>query len=319
LRNNWLTVNSLSWYQTAFNKTLDIQIGWQAVSQEVIATALAGNFASTFGPAASIPAELGLSQASGTPAARFNWHMTDTLYNQFLVGRSQPINGATGNPFYDESRENPTGLRFSVPHARPYVLDEIGYQNHAAPGAPATWLRFGGIYNFSDFADLSKLTSNPSATVHGSSAVYFLADRQFWQQAPGSPYTAYRGIYGGVTAMYTPPETGGFSQYYEARLYWIGALDWRPTDLASFVWSHNVISHYIPEALNPTTAPLAAEGFPVPVAYHATNSYTLSYLAHVMPGVYSSVGLSYTDHPSIQYFTNQGHALNFLASLTTVF
>jgi porin len=320
LRNNWLTITTLSWYQTLFNKTLEVQIGLQSLSQQFVATALAGNFANTFGPAASIPAEFGLSQASGTPTARVNWHITDALYNEFAVARSQPIDGpSNGGPFWDESTENPSGLRFSVPHAGALLIDEIGYENQAAPGSPLTWARFGTIYNFSNFANFSQLTTNPTAVTRGSSAVYFLADRQFWQQAPASPFTAYRGIYGGVSAMYGPPQTAEISQYYEARAYWIGALDWRPTDLASFVWAHNVFSHYLADQLNPLLAPLVAQGFPEFLNRHASNSYTFSYLAHLLPGVYASVGVSYTDHPSLFYFKNEGSALSFLSSLTVVF
>jgi porin len=34
-----------------------------------------------------------------------------------------------------------------------------------------------------------------------------------------------------------------------------------------------------------------------------------------MPGVYGTVGIAYTDHPSISYFPTEGPSLNFLGSL----
>jgi hypothetical protein len=55
----------------------------------------------------------------------------------------------------------------------------------------------------------------------GNYAAYFLADQQLVQLAPIVGEAA-RGVYAGVTAMYTPPEFNRFSQYYELRLYGIG-------------------------------------------------------------------------------------------------
>ena len=57
----------------------------------------------------------------------------------------------------------------------------------------------------------------------------------------------------------------------------------------------------------------------MPKAVHASNAYTLSYLAHVAPGAYVSAGLGYTDHPSAVTFQGEGHALNALVGLLTVF
>jgi porin len=44
-------------------------------------------------------------------------------------------------------------------------------------------------------------------------------------------------------------------------------------------------------------------------------SYLLSYTAHLIPGVYGTLGLSYTDNPSLIYTRNEGHALNALFNL----
>ena len=87
----------------------------------------------------------------------------------------------------------------------------------------------------------------------------------------------------------------------------------------SFVYNHQVFSHYIADALNPVAAVAAPLGIAVPTAVHASNSYTLSYLAHIAPGAYVSAGLSYTDHPSTVTFHGEGHALDALVGLLTVF
>jgi porin len=231
--------------------------------------------------------------------------------------RSLPVTGPTGNGLLDEGTLNPTGIRFSVPGAKALYVDELGYKNRATPGVMENWLRFGAMYNQSSFTDFTKLGTG--ATISGNSGIYFLADRQLWQQAPDSPHTAYRGLYAGVSAMYAPPAETPISQYYEARAYWIGPFDTRASDLVSFVYNHQVFSHYLADELNASTAPFAALGLPVPTAHHASNSYTLTYLAHIMPGVYASVGVGYTDHPSVEYFKGEGSALNFLSIVVLVF
>jgi porin len=319
-----LQFSALSWYQTLFDKKLELQIGYFAAGAEFVGFFVGGNFTNTFGVAAAIPIEMGLSYSpTQAPTAKVTWHLTDNVYNVAAAIRSLPVNqnpttpGLTGNSLVDEVHLNPVGLRFTEPHTGALFLDEFGYRNEAAPGSPQTWARFGAMYNTSAFADYTRLAT--ANTINGNSAFYFLADRQLWQEAPDSPYTAYRGIYTGLSVMYSPPSEVAYSQYYEARLYAIGLFDARPTDFISLVYNHNVFSHYLADFVNAATAPYAALDFAVPLAHHAANSVTVSYLAHLMPGVYWNVGIGYSDHPSIEYFKGQGSSLNFLTSLTTIF
>src|SRR6516165_2329926 len=316
--------SAVSWYQTLFDKKLELQIGYFSADPEFVGLFVGGNFSNTFGVAAAIPIEMGLSYSpTQAPTAKITWHLTDTVYNVTAALRSLPVNqnpttpGLTGNSLVDEVFLNPTGMRFTEPHTGALLLDEFGYRNDAAPGAPQTWARFGAMYNTAAFADYTRLAT--ASTINGNSAMYFLADRQLLQVAPDSPYTAYRGIYAGISAMYSPPSEVAYSQYYEGRLYSIGFFDARPTDMITLVYNHNVFSHYLSDFVNAQTATLASEGFAVPLAHHAANSVTLSYLAHLMPGIYLNLGASYSDHPSIEYFKTQGSSLNFLASLTTIF
>ncbi len=109
-------ITNLSWYQPLFDGKVEAKVGWFAASDEVIGTYVGGNFSSPFGPSASIPAELGLAtEPFAAPAVRLKWNISNSFYNQFLVQRSNPVNGPTGNPIYDEIHSDGVGLRFDSP------------------------------------------------------------------------------------------------------------------------------------------------------------------------------------------------------------
>ncbi|WP_081074236.1 carbohydrate porin [Burkholderia diffusa] len=315
-----LGLMGLSWYQTLFNKRLELKVGYTTNNQEFVGTYVGGSFANPFGPTASVPVQLGMSIGpTPTPSIRATVHLTSEIYNSTAVQRSLPINGRTGNPIKDELDSNPSGFKLRVPNAGTLYINELGYKNDAAPNRPHNWVRAGVMYNTSEFRDYSRFSANPAATTNGSWGIYVLGDRQLWQQAPGSPYSAYRGLYAGLSYMYAPPKNVVFSQYLEGRLYWIGPFDSRPTDMLSFVYSHNRMSGYLVNTVNSTTAPLADQGYPVPRAARSSNSYSLSYLAHITPGLYASLAGNYTDKPSFQYFAGQGSAWTVQLALTTVF
>jgi porin len=306
---NKLSTGGIAWYQTLFNKALEIKVGLVSNGVEWLGAYVGGNFASPFGESSFIPYEMGNTILPAVqPTARATWHITDTLYDEFGIMRSMPVNGPTGDIFYDDAHYNPTGFRFSVPNGRVLAMNELGYKNPATPGVPGNWLRFGVQYNSSKFANYQT-----GGTTTGVGSMYFLADRQLWQVAPQSPFTAYRGVYAGVSAMYAPPENNAFSQYYEARLYYVGPFDSRPTDQIGLVYSHNVFSRYIAALVNDSASGTGIYG------RHSSNSLTATYTAHLMPGVYWTMGVGYTDHPSIMYTKTEGSALNFLAGLVTAF
>jgi porin len=306
---NVLQLYQLAWYQTLLDKKLEIKFGYVTNTTEFIGTFVGSNFANTFGPSGSIPIQLGLSILP-TPSFRTTWHVTDTIYNQTAVQRSLPINSVTGNVVFDETLTNPTGFNWNGPDGtRALFINEFGYKRPASPGLPQTWLRFDVLYNNSTFRDFSQLTMNPRATRDGNFGLTFLADRQLWQQNPSSPLTAYRGIYAGMSVMYAPPEKTAISQYYEGRAYWIGPFDSRPTDMASVVYARNVVSHYLADVTNQLSS------FTGTYAARTSNSITASYTAHLMPGLWGTLGVGYTDHPSIAYFKTEGPSFNFLASL----
>ena len=107
--------------------------------------------------------------------------------------------------------------------------------------------------------------------------------------------------------MYAPSEFNRVSQYYEARLYGIGLLPSRPSDMVSVVVSRNVFSHFLVDAA-------VKRG---QLAHTGNFSVTAAYYAPIAPGIRVGIGLGYTDHPTPVIYTPQtGSALNVLANVT---
>jgi hypothetical protein len=311
-----LRAQSLSWYQTLFDGKVEVKAGYFPSLPEFAGTFVGGVVTSPFGPAASVPVVLGLSpNGMGTPNFRATWHLNEEIYAQTGIQRSLPVNGPTGNPIYDEERANPSGLDFnsSVPGTGVLFTNEVGYKTQASPGNSFAWFRGGLLYNNSEFRDYSRLLSDPHATRDGGLGVYLLADYQIWQSNPSSPLTAYQGIYIGGTFMYGEPEVAAFTQYYEARAYWFAPFESRPRDLLSVIYSHNEASKYVKNAIDSGSA------FTNMFAINASNSITASYMANIKPGLYATVGVGYTDKPSLQYFKGEGSSFNLMFSVYALF
>jgi len=136
-----------------------------------------------------------------------------------------------------------------------------------------------------------------------------LADRQLLQTAPAKG-TAAQGIYAGFTVMYAPPALNRFSQYYEGRIYGLGLIPGRPLDLLSFVITSNVFSN------NLVAQTRLAGGR----AHTNSEAYSVSYSAHVYPGVNLNLGLAYIDHPTpVAYTGSTGNGLNVYVGAVTFF
>lgn len=303
----------LSWYQTLADGKVELKAGYFPSLTEFMGTFVGGAVTMPFGPNGFLPVAMGMSPNNiSTPNLRVTWHASEATYAQLGIQRSMPVMGPTGNPLYDEVQDNSSGLKFDsgIPGTRILYTGELGYKRDAMPGNPHIWVRGGAFYNSSDFTDFSRLLSHPeSATQKGALGVYLLGDRQVWQQAPDSPYTAYRGLYLGASYMGGEATVAAFPRYYEARAYWLGPLDSRPRDMISLVASHNAISdhlQHVTDAYSPYTRLFANEH---------SNSVTASWMFHLRSGVYATVGLGYTDNPSLQYFEGQGSSLNLLLSM----
>ena len=296
---NALSLATLSYYQTFLNKQVELKIGYLSNYFEYCSPFLAGNLSSSiFGPSGSILVEAGLSAyAFAKPAINIKVNGPNGLYNKFGVQLSSNPDGPLA-----EKAANPTGLDWSTPNSGVLVIDEFGYRKDASPGQLATWVRAAPIVNTSGYIDFESGGRNT-----GNYAGYVLADQQFVQLAPIDGQAA-RGWYAGVSAMYAPPEFNRFSQYYELRLYGIGLLPSRPTDMVSVVVSRNVFSHYVVDAALQS----------VQLAHSGNFSITASYTAPVAPGIRVGIGLGYTNNPTPVIYTPQtGSDLNLLVNVIT--
>ncbi|TWB86900.1 porin [Bradyrhizobium macuxiense] len=287
--------SSISYYQTFFDRRLELKLGYLKNSWE-FAGAVNGA-ASVFGPSGSILVQGGMTYAvTPTPAINLKYNFDDRLYTKLSFQRSTTPAGVVA-----QLAENPTSLGWSTPNAGLLFLDETGYKNSAALGSPETWLRAGVGINNSRYTNLA-YPSEPEADEN--SFYYVAADRQLFQtDIQGS---ASRGYYGGFSVMHAPPDLNRVSQYYELRLYAKGLFDSRPTDIVSFVAADTVWSNIAVE-----TALAAGK-----LVHGDAKSVSANYSAHLAPGIYTSVGITYIDHPtSIAYTPQIGHVLNF--SVTT--
>jgi porin len=338
-----LTFNFLAYYQTLFDRRLEIKFGLLANQNEFVGQTVGGGYVTTGGPANSIVTLLGMSVSPvSTWSFRVTGHLGEKFYDETAVMRSLVVNGPTGNPLFDTDALNPTRLDWNVntssysptaevgaPGTGELFVNEFGYKQDATPISRYTWLRAGVMYNNSTFHDFRKSVADGGLvqgaigpTVDGNAGFYLLVDQQIWQPAPDSATTAYRGLYAGATVMYARPQTTPITQYYEGRLYAKALFASRPKDLVSVVAYYQVNSPYLVDNLNT----LNASGT---YGKSETWSATVAYLARLRAGVYLTLGLNYTANPSQAFYfgpsranpsqRSEGNALNFQATLFTAF
>ncbi|WP_354259113.1 carbohydrate porin [Bradyrhizobium sp. F1.13.3] len=295
-------INEIAYYQTFFDRKLELKVGYLRNSNEFAGLQVGGNAgANVFGPSSNVLYQGGMSSnATPTPALNLTYHFDDRLYTKASFQRSISPDGV-----FTEVTQNPTGFQWTTPNSGILFLDETGYQTKAAPGLLNTWLRAGIGYNQSNYTNLA-YPKQPRADQNDF--YYVAADRQFSQiDAQGK---ASRGIYGGFTVMGAPPDLNKVTQYYEVRLYAKGLFDSRPTDQIAVVATDTVWSN-----ISVQTA-LAAGNH----VHSDSKVISGTYTAHLAPGVYLNLGVSYINHPtSITYTPQTGHALNFSASTSVFF
>ncbi|XAH22382.1 carbohydrate porin [Xylophilus sp. GW821-FHT01B05] len=312
---NTARINGISWFQTIFDKKVELKAGYFPTMPEFAGTTVGGLVVNPFGPSASMPVIFGTTSNNiATPNFRATWRVTDKFYAQTGIQRSTPVRGPTGNTLYDEIKLNPSGLDFnsSVPGTGVLYTNELGYKRPSKPGIPFAWLRAGVMHNTSEFKDYSRLLETSTATKNGATGLYILGDYQLTQPL-ASQGSAHRGMYIGGSFMYGDPKVASSTQYYEARSYWFGPFENRPSDFLSVVALHNKTSKYAQNVINSFSS---RTNF---FANKASNSITASYTYYVRSGLYATFGAGYSDNPSFQYFKNEGHSLNALFSLYAVF
>ncbi|WP_229189243.1 carbohydrate porin [Bradyrhizobium brasilense] len=294
-------INEIAYYQTFFDRKLELKAGYLRNSYEFAGTVVGGNAgASVFGPSSNVLYQGGMSSnQTPTPALNLRWNFDDRLYTKGSIQRSISPGGV-----FTEVTQNPTGLNGTTPNTGILLLDETGYLNKAAAGSPQTWLRAGAGYNSSNYTSLAL----PNNRTNPNTFYYIAADRQFWQtDAQG---VASRGIYGGFSVMGAPSDLNKVTQYDELRVYVIGPFDSRPSDQISIVATDTCWSNL---AVN---AALVKGN----LVHWDSKAISGTYTAHLAPGIYTSVGLTYINNPtSITYTPQTGHALNFSFSTSVFF
>jgi len=296
------SIYDLNYYQTFFNKKLQVRAGLISNGQEFVGFYTGGQIAGTiFGPSSVIPFAVGLSSGAAY-GVNATYNFTDNIYNKVGVQRST---SPTPNTIFDESVKNPTGFRFAEPGHGVVYINEFGYKDTVS-GLYHTWVRAGGIYNTSEYRNYKTGKKDTNG------AFYLLGDQQIWQPIKSGPARAL-GLYGGFSVNYAPPDTNIFSQYYEARLYAVGLVPGRPRDIGGVVATYNVFSSALANTINSVSRRTNT------FARTNSTSVTASYAARVITGVYLTSALTYTDHPSFQYTKKEGSALNARFALTSIF
>ena len=273
---NEVTIGQLQYYQSLLNRTIEMKVGWGANLEEFTGVfGIGGNpTVNTGGITAAIPIEVGLSYLEqDAPTINLTLNGADDTYLKTGIQRSiSPL----GNTF--GARSNGIGLRFGSPGAGVLYIEEAGIRREATAVKNQLWLRFGGMYNTTDYTQFRGGNAN-------NWALYGLVDYQLLKTDTNHPF---KGIYAGVSAEYAPPNINAYSQHFEGRVYSIGLFATRPTDIDSLVLSYDNFSRQ-------GRAVLASDGLQTAPSTFAVG---LSHTIHVMHGLYIAPGVTYVDHPA---------------------
>jgi porin len=287
----------LSFYDSFFRGRVELSAGILPNDVEFVDTYVGGNLnTGSFGPAAILPVQSGLSQQPGVaPGLNLTYHLDANWYEKIGVQRSLSPQGVV----QEYSYFNPHGLTFTEPDVKALVIDEVGFRQTASADTYSTYIRAGGLYNWTPYTDFS--TGGTSTNWNA----YLLADQQLTR--PESAL-AYRGWYGGFTVMESPSNVNVFRSYYEVRLYDIAPFESRPEDQFAIVGTHALFSgdarqFYIEQGFYPPQKD--------------TSSVTMSYAYKLTHATYLQSGLAFTNNPSFLTEPGQGHDLNFFISLST--
>jgi porin len=107
-------LSQMTYYQTLFNKRLELKLGYTTNTWQFANIYVGGSLASSvFGPSGSIPIQGGMSSNSTpTPGINLKYWVTDKWYLQGAVQRSVNPDGLQA-----ETQYNPTGFDWSTPNA----------------------------------------------------------------------------------------------------------------------------------------------------------------------------------------------------------
>ncbi len=290
---NNFSLSLATYYQTFLHKMIELKIGYIANSLEFLGTYVGGSLAGgVFGPNGTIQVEAGeTTTIYPTPGINVKVNLPDRFYDKIGVERALSPDGVIV-----ENHEDSGGLRFGLPNSGVFVINESGYRIDASPGVPQAWIRAAATYSSSNYQNYS----HTGQRADHDYALFLFGDRQLWQSRPYGR-NASQGLYAGFTVEYTPPALNRFTQYYEGRVYGFGLIPGRPRDLTSLVFTNNVFSSYLID-----TAHLQHQ-----LTHRNTESLSMNYSAHVLPGVNLNAGISFISNPtSVTYTHLTGSDLN---------
>ncbi|MDR5777148.1 MULTISPECIES: carbohydrate porin [unclassified Caballeronia] len=306
IKTNWeaggpslLNLGALNYYQTLFNRRVELKAGYIGNDYEFYGPYVAGNLSNAiFGTSGTVITQTGFSGTlAPRPGANITLHLTDKIYNKFGVHASTSPDGYVQN-----HEDNPTGFDWHVPHARTMLIDEFGYKTNATPSTLQSWWRVGYIHNNSEFKDFKY-----GGRGTGEYAWYVMADQQVYRFSTASPY---RGVFAGFSVQKANQEFTAISSTYELRLYAVGPFDSRPQDSYAIIVDRNGFSRY-------AQAQASNAGS---LTHPTSTTVTVAYKAAVYRGVYAGISLIYTNNPTpVTYAPNTGHAVTALANIITFF
>jgi porin len=287
-------VLDLSFYDSFFRGRVELSAGILPNDVEFVNTYVGGSTnTGAFGPQAILPVQSGLSFQPGVaPGLNVTYHFDANWYDKIGVQRSESPQGLV----QEYSYFNPHGVTFSEPNAKALVIDEVGFRQTASADTLSTYIRGGGLYNWTQYTDFNMRGTNTNWNV------YLLGDQQLSRPDPGR---SYRGWYGGFSVMESPSNVNVFRSYYEARVYNISPFASRPADQFNIVGTYTTFSKDARQYfINLGTYPPQKN----------TTSMTMGYACKVAHGIYLTPGLTFTNHPSFITEPGQGHDLNFFLS-----
>lgn len=265
----------LAYYQSFFDKKLEIKTGYLPNYTEFIGVFTGGSPLLTTGLSSLVPIEVGLS-ADPAPSPTFNLtlHGPRDLYFKGGVQRSSSPLGQE----YQAGHDGPLNLRYRAERASALYIGEFGQRREAGPDTGSRWVRAGALYNTSDFTNLEngRYTNNHT--------LFALGDFQVAQPYKSMPY---RGIFVGGSAFYAKDEVNVISEYYELRLYSVGLIESRPADGMTFNINRSTYSKVARRTIG--------AGLDAPAGQFQV---TVSYAARLARGLYISPSLSYVHGPA---------------------
>lgn len=285
-------------YDSFFRGKVEVSAGILPNDVEFVDTYVGGNSSTgAFGPAAILPVQSGLSQQPGVqPGLNVTYHLNGDWYDKLGVERSESPEGLV----QEFSHYNRHGLTFSEPFSKALLIDELGYRKTPSPDQYSTYVRMGGLYNWTQYTDFR--TGGTSQNWN----VYLLGDRQLTRPEPAR---SYRGWYGGFSVMESPAKVDVFRSYYELRVYDISPFKSRPYD------QFNIVGTYTKFSQDARQYFINLGAYP---SQKDTTSVTTEYACKVAHGSYLQAGLSFVNNPSFVAAPREGHDLNFFFNYTIV-